>query len=384
MKEELLQRIETVIGRKSSEPVHLHEPSFNQDDKDYLNSCIDSGFVSSVGEYVNEFEKSIKILTGAEAAVSCTNGTAALHLCLIAANVENGDEVLMPSLTFAATANACIYNNSTPHFIDVSQKTLSVDPVKLRQHLEKKCEFNGYNTINKSTKKTIKALIVMHCFGHIGEFDELKSLCDEYKIQLIEDAAESLGSTFKGKQSGNLAQFAAISFNGNKIITTGGGGMFLTKDVKIAKKIKHLSTTAKQPHPYKFVHDQVGFNYRMPNLNAALGMAQIKKLPIYLEQKRNLAAQYKESFKDFEFATFINEPDNCKSNYWLNSIALSDEQSIDKTILYLHENNIFARPIWTPLHKLEHFKNNPKSCLAVTNKLENKIICLPSSPYLAL
>lgn len=382
MKSDLFNRINQSLCIKSRQSVHLHEPSFDSTDKDFLNKCIDSGFVSSVGSYVNEFEDTLKNYTGATQAVSCTNGTAALHLCLIAAGVQAGDEVLLPSLTFIATANACIYHNARPHFVDVSPQNLSVDPLKLRTHLSQKTSMKNGQCINNETGRKISALIVMHCFGHIGEIDELLEVCSEFKIELIEDAAESLGSLYKGKPSGSLSKFAAISFNGNKIITTGGGGMFLTSDLEVAKKIKHLSTTAKTPHPYKFIHDEVGFNYRMPNLNAALGMAQFQKLPKYLEQKRSLALKYKEAFKDCEYARFATEPTDCKSNYWLNYIKLNDGADIDEIITFLHEKKVFVRPIWTPLHKLTPYKNSPSADLETTNDLESKIICLPSSPFL--
>lgn len=383
MKEDLFNRITSSLSSKPAQELHLHEPSFDQTDKDILNKCIDSGFVSSVGQYVNDFEEMIRDYTDAEAAVSCVNGTSALHLCLIAANIQKEDEVLLPSLTFIATANACVYHNATPHFVDVCPKSLSVDPAKLRLYLENLSEVKNGQCLNKSTGKKISALIVMHCFGHIGAFDELKSVCDDFCIELIEDAAESLGSLYKGSHAGNLAKISAISFNGNKIITTGGGGIFLTKDLDVAKRIKHISTTAKVPHPYKFIHDQVGFNYRMPNLNAALGVAQLKKLPSYLKQKRALAAKYEESFKDCSYADFVSEPENCRSNYWLNFIRIKDSSNLDEVIGYLHERKVFARPIWTPLHKLEPFKKSPSADLSETEKLENEILCLPSSPFLS-
>jgi perosamine synthetase len=381
LKHQLLQIIRDVVHAENI-PLHLHEPSFDQEDKDALMACIDSGFVSSVGQFVNQFEDEIKVYTGAAGAVSCVNGTAALHLCLIAAGVKKDDEVLLPSLTFAATANACIYNSSVPHFVEVSSENLSVDPLKLREHLCKVSEQKNNICYNKSTGRRISALIVMHCFGHIGDFDSLNDICNEFNIELIEDAAESLGSLYKNRQSGSLAKYAAISFNGNKIITTGGGGIFLTSDESIAKNIKHISTTAKVPHPYAFIHDQVGFNYRMPNLNAALGVAQLKKLPQYLNKKRELASLYKQAFNGSEIASFIAEPNECKSNYWLNSILLKDSDKIDEIITFLHKQNIFVRPIWTPLHKLEHFSGCPRADLSETLELEKTIICLPSSSFL--
>lgn len=383
LQENLFNRISSVICSEKERQLHLHEPRFDAVDKDFLNKCIDSGFVSSVGEYVNQFEGAIKSFTQTKGAVACVNGTAALHLCLIASKASKGDEVLLPSLTFIATANACIYHNTVPHFVDVSTESLSVDPQKLRLHLEENTVMKNGDCFNKNTNRRISALIVMHCFGHIGDFEALCKISEDYNIDLIEDAAESLGSSYQGRPSGSLSKFAALSFNGNKIITTGGGGMFLTNDISIAKKIRHLSTTAKNPHPYKFIHDEIGFNYRMPNLNAALGMAQFAKLPTYLRQKRKLAESYQEAFKNCEYADFVTEPENCKSNYWLNFIKFNTAVDLDSIIPKLHERNVFARPIWTPLHKSTPYTHCPSATLDNTNTLENRILCLPSSPFLA-
>lgn len=384
MKEDLYNRILSSVRSKNAQDIHLHEPQFDQTDKDFLSQCIDSGFVSSIGDFVNDFEAALKNYTSVEGgAVLCSNGTAALHLCLIAAEVKPLDEVLIPSLTFVATGNACLYQGATPHFVDVCPQSLSVDPIKLRNYLESHSKIKDGKCINLKTGQKIAALIVMHCFGHIGDFDALKQVCSDFHIKLIEDAAESLGSLYKNKQSGSLADFSAISFNGNKVITTGGGGVFLTNNPDIAKKIKHISTTSKVPHPYKFIHDQIGFNYRMPNLNAALGMAQFKKLPLYLKKKRQLAASYTASFETCDYARFVEEPKNCKSNYWLNFIYLERDLNLDQIITFLHKKKVFVRPIWTPLHKLEHFKKSPKSRLSTTETLEKRILCLPSSPFLA-
>jgi len=372
-----------VLKATDNKAYHLHEPSFDGGDKDYLMRCIDSGFVSSVGKFIDEFEERLADFLGAERVVACVNGTAALQLCLAVAGVEKGDEVLMPSLTFIATANAASYLGATPHFVEVEEHSLSVCPDKLKAYLKSISEIKDSKCYNKKSGQKISALMMMHCFGHIGRYDELKEVCETFKIELIEDAAEALGSEYKSKKAGTLSRLAGISFNGNKIITTGGGGVVVTNDAALGKRLKHISTTAKIPHKYRFQHDEIGYNFRMPNLNAALGLAQLDKIETYLEQKRNLARKYSEAFSDCSYAEFGLESKDCKSNYWLNYIKLNKPTDLEEIIPFLHKQKLFVRPIWEPLHQLPMYSSCPRTDLKLTEDLNNRILCLPSSPFLS-
>ncbi len=383
MQTDLLKRIQDVLQLPPGKGAHLHEPSFDDSEKNTLMRCVDSGFVSSVGKFVDQFEDDLAKYLGAKKVIACMNGTAALQLCLVAAGVKTSDEVILPALTFIATANACHYLGASPHFVNVNPYSLSICPLELEKHLRETTETKNGQCFNKKTKNRISALIVMHCFGHVAEISRLQKICSEFNIELIEDAAESLGSTLNDQQSGTLSKLAAISFNGNKIITTGGGGAVVTSDKKLGDKIKHLSTTAKIPHPYEFHHDEIGYNFRLPNINAALGVAQLKKLDSYLKQKRLLAKAYEDSFQNCSYADFGTEPENCKSNYWLNYIRFKEETDLQEIIPFLHEHKIFVRPIWTPLHKLPMYENCPRANLSTTENLHKKILCLPSSPFLA-
>lgn len=385
MKAQLLSRLRKVLPL-TGETYELHVPSFRGREEDLVLDCIRTGWVSSVGKYVDQFEDRIREFTGVSGVVATSNGTSALAICLRLLNVGFGDEVLMPALTFVATANAASHVGAIPHFVDSSFGTLGVCPEKLRAHLKESTNFSQGQLVNKRTQRPIKALVAMHTFGHSVDIDGLIDVCEEYKLPLIEDAAESLGTSYKGKHTGNFGVLAALSFNGNKIITTGGGGAILSTNMEMAKHAKHLTTTAKLPHPWRFDHDEVGYNYRLPNLNAALGCAQMDLLPKFLKAKIRLAENYRMAFDDFSEATIFEAPENSKSNYWLNCLLLkhSDLKHREEVLTYLHENKIKARPAWTLMHHLPMFESCPRGDLTVSEDLERRLICLPSSPFLAL
>ena len=360
------------------ELIPLHAPQFNGNEKKYLNECIDSTFVSSVGKFVDEFEEKIAHYTGAKYAVATSNGTSALHIALLLANVTENDEVITQPLTFVATCNAISYCDANPIFIDVDKDTMGLSPSSLQVYLEKNTFIKSQQCINNRTGKVIKACVAMHTFGHPCRIDKIKDICDKYYINLIEDAAESLGSFYKDKHTGTFSQMGVMSFNGNKIITAGGGGCFITNDKELAKRAKHLTTTAKVPHKWEYTHDMVGYNYRMPNLNAALIVAQLEQLENFLNHKRNLANRYAEFF-NLNTIKFIVEPKNSKSNYWLNAVILKDEKQRD---LFLEETNskgVMTRPIWTLMNKLTMFQN--AQCGELTNAewLEKRVVNIPSS-----
>jgi perosamine synthetase len=360
------------------ELIPLHAPQFNGNEKKYLNECIDSTFVSSIGKFVDEFEEKIAHYTGAKYAVATSNGTSALHIALLLANVTENDEVITQPLTFVATCNAISYCNANPIFIDVDKDTMGLSPSSLQVYLEKNTFIKSQQCINNRTGKVIKACVAMHTFGHPCRIDKIKDICDKYYINLIEDAAESLGSFYKDKHTGTFSQMGVMSFNGNKIITAGGGGCFITNDKELAKRAKHLTTTAKVPHKWEYTHDMVGYNYRMPNLNAALIVAQLEQLENFLNHKRNLANRYAEFF-NLNTIKFIVEPKNSKSNYWLNAVILKDEKQRD---LFLEETNskgVMTRPIWTLMNKLTMFQN--AQCGELTNAewLEKRVVNIPSS-----
>lgn len=362
----------------------LHEPFFNGNEKKYLMDCIDSRFVSSVGKYVNKFEQMLAEFTGAKHAIAVVNGTSALHIALKLADISSEHEVLVPSLTFVGTANAVSYCGATPHFIDSNPSTLCLDVEKLENHLNKMTRVKNNECINKTTGKVIKAIIPVHIFGHPVDMDPLADLCDKYYLTIIEDAAESLGSHYKGKHTGNFGLASAISFNGNKTITTGGGGAILCNDPALAKKAKHITTTAKKDNSLHHFHDQTGFNYRMPNINAALGCAQLEQLPGFLNKKRQLAERYKAAFSRIKGVSFLWEPEHAKSNFWLNTLVLdnADIEQLKKIIDSADNRKIAARPVWMPLHKLPMYKNCPAMDLSAVEELKDKIINIPSSKNL--
>ena len=364
--------------------IALHEPRFAGNELKYLQECIDTGWVSSVGKFVDQFEAMLAEYTGAKYAIAAVNGTAALHICLKLAGVTQGDEVLAPALTFVATANAVTYCGAIPHFVDSEEKTLGLDPHKLESYLAEIAEVRSDVCFNKLTGRRIKAVVPMHTFGHPVDLDPLIELCTRYKLELIEDAAESLGSYYKGRHTGNWGLASALSFNGNKVITTGGGGAILTNDGALAKLAKHITTTAKVPHKWEFYHDMVGYNYRLPNINAALGCAQLEQLPRFLESKRALASRYREAFKEIGGIRFFTEPDFAKSNYWLNVLLLDEDRATRRNDLLkiTNDEGILTRPAWNLMHKLPMFKESPKMELSVAESLERRIINIPSSAVL--
>ena len=366
---------------KTNEFIPLHEPRFIGNEKKYLNECIDSTFVSSVGKYVDRFEKEFASFVGAKYAIATVNGTAALHISLILANVKRDDEVITQPLTFIATCNAISYIGAKPVFVDVDLDTMGLSPESLKSFLEANCEIINNQCINNTTNKIIKACVPMHTFGHPCKIEEIKEICDKWHITLVEDAAESLGSFYKDKHTGTFGKVGAFSFNGNKIITSGGGGVIVTDDEQIAKRAKHITTTAKIPHPYEYVHDEIAYNYRLPNINAALLVAQMENLDRFLESKRELALSYEEFFKTSNI-DFIKEPKDSKSNYWLQAILLNDLKQRDEFLEFTNKNGVMTRPIWRLMNELEMFKACQCANLINAKYLEQRVVNIPSSVIL--
>lgn len=364
--------------------VPLHTPEFAGNEIKYLTNCIESNFVSSVGEYVDLFEKKLADYTGVKRAIVTVNGTAALHACLLLSGVVAGDEVLVPTFTFIATANAVRYCGATPHFIDVTEETLGVDPVKLLRYLEKNFVVKFGACQNKRTGAIVRSIVPMHSFGHPVDMDPLVDICAEFAIEIVEDAAESLGSYYKNTHTGNFGKLAALSFNGNKIVTTGGGGAILTNDEELGHLAKHLTTTAKVPHKWELNHDRIGFNYRMPALNAALGCAQLEQLSRFVSQKRALAEKYCAAFSTLTGVKFYRESSFATSNYWLNTLILDEENSSQRDALLQQTNDIgiMTRPAWSLMHKLPMYEACPRMDLAVAESLERRLINIPSSANL--
>lgn len=378
---DLAKRIHELHGKDEFLP--LHEPTLTGNEMDYVVDCIETGWVSSVGKYVDKIEEMLAEYTGVERAVAVVNGTAALHIALKIVGVQQGDEVLIPSLTFVATGNAVTYCNADPHFIDVSEETLGVDPNKLDDYLNDIVIIKEGKSVNKHTGKIIRAIVPMHTFGHPVDLDSLMEVCERYNITIVEDAAESLGSLYKGKHTGSFGKVSALSFNGNKIMTTGGGGAILTNDENLANYAKHLTTTAKVPHAWEYIHDEIGYNYRMPNINAALGCAQLESIDNFITNKRNLTNMYEDIINNYDGISLFKEKSNMRSNYWLQTLIIDDSKhNIEEALEILNNNNIMSRPIWQPLHLLEPFKAYQKSDLSTTELLKKQIINIPSSPYL--
>ena len=373
---EIINFIKSIYNQKKFIP--LHEPRFIGNEKRYLNKCIDSTFVSSVGKFVDEFEEKIAKYTGAKYAIGTTNGTSALHVSLILAGVEQGDEVITQPLNFIATCNAISYCGAKPIFIDVDRVTMGLSPEALKSFLEKNTKIIDKKCINKKTKKIIKACVPMHSYGHPCRIDKIKKILKKYHIFLIEDAAESLGSFYKNRHTGTFGKLGVISFNGNKIITAGGGGCIITNNKILAKKAKHITTTAKIPHRWEFKHDEIGYNYRMPNLNAALLIAQLENLNLFIRNKRELAKKYQAFFKDTEF-NFFKEPKNSKSNYWLNSIILKNKKNKYQFLKETNSNGIMTRPVWMLMNRLSMFKNAQSDNLKNANWLFARVVNIPSS-----
>lgn len=362
----------------------LHEPEFDAAARAQVLDCLDSGWVSTVGAWVGRFEQAIADTTGAAHVSATVNGTAALHLALRLVGVQPGDEVLLPSLTFVATANAVAYCGATPHFVDVEARSFGVDAVALEAHLQAVARVEDGRCLHRASGATIRALVVMHCFGHPADLDALAALAERWQLALVEDAAESLGSFYKGRHTGRHGRIAALSFNGNKIVTTGGGGAVFTDDPLLGARARHLSTTARVPAGWRFEHDEIGHNYRLPNLNAALGCAQMAQLPRFVEEKRVLADRYRAAFAAVPGLRFAQEPADTRSNYWLNAIVLErpDAARRDALLQALNDAGFMSRPIWTPMHALPMYRSAPRAALPVTEALAAQIINLPSSPRL--
>jgi perosamine synthetase len=376
--------VEEAVERMPGAAIGLHEPHFGGNEWAYVKECIDTGWVSSAGAYVNRFEQMLAEFTGAKHAIAVVNGTAALHLCLVLADVRAGDEVLVPTLTFIATANAVSYCGATPHFVDAGYANLGVDPATLGAYLADIAEMRGGECRNKRTGKRIAAILPMHVFGLPVDMDAVAEVCAPWGIKVVEDAAESLGSYYKGRHTGHSGMVAAFSFNGNKVVTTGGGGAVLTDDAELGRRAKHLSTTARVAHQWSFIHDEVGYNYRMPNLNAALGCAQLEQLPGFLERKRKLAARYQAAFARMAGVKVVSEPAWGQGNYWLNAVLLEGGNvgRRDELLAATNAAGLMTRPAWTLMHKLPVYAACPRMDLAVAEDIEARLINLPSSAML--
>ena len=359
--------------------IPLHAPTFAGNEHNYVLETIESTFVSSVGKFVDEFEQKVESYTGTGQAVATVNGTAALHAALYMSGVRSGDYVITQALTFVATCNALYHMGAEPIFVDVSPVSLGLSPKAMDEYLSENAQISELGCVHRQTQRPIRAAVPMHTFGHPVELDELIAICDKWGIALVEDAAESLGSFYKGKHTGTFGDFGAVSFNGNKIITTGGGGMILCKTAELGSRTKHITTTAKVPHPYEFFHDEAGFNYRMPNINAALGCAQMEALGHYLEQKRELALRYSGFFADSEYK-FVIEPEYAKSNYWLNAVICPSSKARDELLKQVNDAGIMTRPIWQLLNRLPMFKDAPCDNLHYSKYIEGHLVNLPSSP----
>ncbi len=377
MFEEILSFIKDRYPGQS--PVPLHAPIFTGNEKKYLGDCIDSTFVSYVGQYVNRFEKCLEDYTGAEHAIAVVNGTCALHLSLVIAGVSSGCEVITQPLTFVATANAIAYCGAQPVFLDVEKKTLGLCPEALSQFLKTCAEIkkDGF-CYNKISGRKIAACVPVHTFGHPCRITQLVQICDDYGIPVIEDAAEGMGSYYQNRHLGTFGQLGILSFNGNKPVTTGGGGAILTSDPQLAARARHISTTAKQPHPWEFYHDQVGYNNRMPNINAAVGCAQMEQFADFLENKRKTAAAYAAFFKQLNIA-FVEEPPQARSNYWLNALILKDKKNRDAFLKFANDHQVQARPVWTLMNRLPMFNHCQHDSLETAKWLEDRLVNIPSS-----
>ena len=379
----VVQKIQKVIGKGSHQ---LHEPLFFGKETKYLKNTIKQNFVSSAGKYVNKFEEKIKKFTKAKFAVAVANGTQAIHISLKVCGIKKNDEVLVPALTFIATANAISYLGAHPHFVDSSIENFGINCIKLENYLNKIVIFKGNKCINKLTGKVIKAIIPVHVFGHPCDIQGVIKIAKKYKLKVVEDAAGALGSFYKKKHLGTFGDVGCISFNGNKIITTGGGGMVITNKAILAKKIKHLTTTAKIKHRWEYIHDEIGYNFRMPNLNAALGLAQFEKISMFIKAKRTLFKKYYNVFNKIKGISIYKEPKNANSNYWLQTLVLN-KKNIDLKNKILKESNkklIYTRPVWKLISELKPYKKNQKMNLSGSKEIYNKIINLPSSQSLVL
>jgi perosamine synthetase len=378
----LVEKI-TSLFISAPKPLFLHEPIFVGREQEYIKNCVQSGWVSSVGAYVDRFEEDLsKRIDGH--AVATTNGTAALHLCFIIAGVKAGEEILTPNLSFVATANAVAYTGALPHFVDAECETFSVDPKKLHTYLSSdQFEKHDDGVVNKATGAKIRVLVVTHVFGMAAQMASIQKLCEDFNLILIEDAAEGLGTFYKEQHVGTFGLCAALSFNGNKVITTGGGGAFITKDKKLATYAKHLSTTAKTPDPYMHKHDMLGYNYRMPNINAALGCAQLENFDQFLMNKKALYAAYEGVIDPLDNVEILKPMTGTLPNHWLNTVILDTQKNAQNLIDKLATEKIHVRGVWAPLSKLPMYKNSPRMDLTISNALIPRTVNLPSSSFLA-
>lgn len=378
----IVEAVRSVLPADKS--VSLHEPTFGGREWEYVKECLDSGWVSYAGQYVNRFEGMLRDITGAGHAMAMSSGTVALHMALVTCNVRPGDEVLIPALTFVATANAVVHAGCIPHLVESEITTLGIDCNLLADYLAEIAVIEDGHCVNRGTGRRIAAIIPMHTFGHPVDMDALMPIAAKYGIVIIEDAAESLGTLYKGRGMGTFGRMAVLSFNGNKIATTGGGGALITNDPDLARRAKHLSTTAKLPHKWEFRHDEIGYNFRMPSLNAALGCAQLEQLPAFVENKRALAARYTEAFSKVESVDFFAEPEFARSNYWLNAVLVrpelaSDFSARDSLLEALNGAGFMARPAWMLMHRLPMFSDSPRMELPVAEDIERRLVNLPSS-----
>lgn len=374
------------VRRVAGSGAPLHEPRFGGNESAYLKECLDSTFVSSVGPFVDRFEEVLAGYTGARHAVAVVNGTAALQVALLVAGVGRGDEVLVPALTFVATSNAVAHCGAMPHFVDSERLTCGMDPAALRTHLSKIADRDGGACVNRETGRPIRAIVPMHVFGHPADLAGLQEVARDFSLAVVEDAAESLGSAYRGRHTGTFGLLGILSFNGNKTITTGGGGAILTNDPELARRAKHLTTTARVPHPWEYWHDEVGFNYRMPNLNAALGCAQLEQLPELVDAKRRLYGRYVDAFSEVAGVRLLAEPPGCRSNYWLQAIELQDDVADERDAILAATNaqGFMTRPVWALNHRLPAFAKCPSMPLPVASLIERRIINLPSSAQLGM
>jgi perosamine synthetase len=380
-KQEFLAVLKSVLGESGSSPIALHEPNIGQRENELVSKCLASGWVSSVGEYISEFEQGLAKFTNSKHAIAVVNGTAALHLALHSVGVKPGDEVLVPTLSFVATANAVSHCGAIPHFVDSDPETLGLDPLALREHLRANASLRDGELHNTSTGRRISAVVPMHTFGHPMQIEALIDVAKEFNLVVVEDAAESIGSYVGTTHTGTFGRCSSLSFNGNKTITTGGGGAILTNDAGLAQRIRHLATTAKMPRDYEYIHDAVAFNYRMPNINAALGCAQLSRLDDFLSAKRVLAKKYAEGFSSARSMQFVAEPHGTTSNYWLNTIRLNkpDLSLRDELLVAARASGYMCRPAWNLLHTLPMYESSPRAKLPVAQNLWQSLINIPSS-----
>jgi perosamine synthetase len=376
MFEDFIDFVKEIYG--DNKVIPLHEPLFIGNEKQYLNDCIDSTFVSSIGKYVDQFERNIAKYIGVNYAVATSNGTSALHVALLVSGVMPGDEVITQPLSFIATCNAINYCGASPVFIDTDYDTMGLSPIALQEFLENNCNVENQKCINKKTNKVIRTCLPMHTFGHPCKIKKIKNICEKFHLNLVEDAAESLGSTYDGKHTGTYGSLGIISFNGNKIITGGGGGVILTNNKDLAKQAKHITTTARVPHQWEYRHDMIGYNYRMPNINAALLCAQLENLDTLLLSKRDTAMKYQDFIRDKPY-NFFEEPAFCESNYWLNSIRFKDQKERDLFLKETNKNGVSTRPIWSMINKFNMFDSCQSGDLSNSELLERQVVNIPSS-----